>query len=269
MSRRAVAGVIIGAWVVALGWLTRREYWRPRGTALAEAGQRVPPGSAFYTLTLAGQQIGYASNTVDTTTEELRLQDVMVVEVPALGQLHRTDVRTDAVLTRSLRLKSFRATLQGETGRFTAAGDVQSDTLLVAELESEGSRQTFRIPMKRPIVLPGLVPLHVALAGGGRLKVGARYTVDVFDPMLLTERAIDIAVTGESTLVVPDSADSDSLATHWFPVRWDTLHAWRVEQRGNRLALEAWIDDLGRVVSASSPMGFRMDRTAYEIAYEN
>jgi hypothetical protein len=35
------------------------------------------------------------------------------------------------------------------------------------------------------------------------------------------------------------------------------------------MKFEAWVDELGRVVSASSPLGFRMDRTAFEIAYEN
>ena len=189
-------------------------------------GSRVPPGSAFYTLTMAGEPIGYASTAVDTTLQDLRVQDVMVVEVPAMGQLHRTDVRTDAVLTRSLRLQSFKATMQGDAGRFSATGRVQGDTLLAADLESEGNHQQFRVPLKRPIVLQSLLGLRVAT--GRRPKVGSTYSIDVFDPTTLEDRAVEIAVTGESTLVVPDSADSDSLVTHWFPVRWDTLHAWRI-----------------------------------------
>ena len=104
---------------------------------------------------------------------------------------------------------------------------------------------------------------------GGRPRIGSTYSLNLFDPMTLADRPVEIKVTAESTMVVPDSADSDSLARHWFPVRWDTLHAWRIEQRANGLALVSWIDDVGRVVSASSPVGFRMDRTAYEIAYEN
>jgi transglutaminase-like putative cysteine protease len=267
VNRRAVAVVVLGTWVGAMGWLVRREFWRPRAEVWVEAGSRVPPGSAFYTLTMGGQQIGYASSTIDTTTEDIRLQDVLVVEVPALGALHRTDMRTDASLTRSLQLRSFTATVQGEAGRFRATGQVHGDTVLSAELESEGSRQQFRVPLERPIVLPAVLPLRVVM--GRELEVGATYTVDMFDPMLLRERAVEVAVTGESTLVVPDSADSDSLATFWYPVRWDTLHAWRIEQRANGLVLESWVDDLGRVVSASSPVGFRMERTAYEIAYEN
>ncbi len=267
MNRRILAGIVITGWLASMGVLARREFWRPRGETIADAGQVVPPGSAFYTLTMGGQQIGYASSTIDTTTEDLRFQDVMVVEVPAMKTLHRTDVRTDAVLTRSLRLKTFTAKLQGEAGTFSARGEVHGDTLLTAELESEGNTQHLRIPLKQAIVLPALLPMRVAL--GGRLRVGATYSLDIFDPMVLQERRVNVTVAAESTLVVPDSADSDAQATHWFPVRWDTVHAWRLEQHAGGLKLETWIDDLGRVVSASSPVGFRMERTAFEIAYEN
>ena len=53
--------MLIGAWVLGLGLLVKREYWHPRGEPLADAGERVPPGAAFYALTMGGQQIGYAS----------------------------------------------------------------------------------------------------------------------------------------------------------------------------------------------------------------
>ncbi|MBI4501610.1 MAG: transglutaminase domain-containing protein, partial [Gemmatimonadetes bacterium] len=215
---------------------------------------------------MGGQQIGYASNTIDTTAEGLRFQDIMVVEIPAARELHRTDLRTEALLTRSLRMKTFKATLQGDAGSFTATGEIHGDTLLTAELVSGGNRQQLHVPLKHPIVLPALLPLRVVL--GGRPRVGSTYSLDMFDPLTLADRPVTLTITAESTLVVADSADSDSLATHWFAVRWDTLHAWRVEQTSNGMTLEAWIDDQGRVVSATFP-GLRMERTAYEIAYEN
>ena len=79
MNRRLLAGAVVGAWVLGLALLARREYWRPRGEVIGDAGQRVPPGASFYTLSMGGQQIGYASTTIDTTTDDLRFQDVMVV----------------------------------------------------------------------------------------------------------------------------------------------------------------------------------------------
>ena len=267
MNRRTIGVLFVATWLIAVGWLARREFWRPRGDVLAEAALRLPPGGSFYTLLLGGQQIGYASSTIDTVAEGIRLQDVMVVEVPAMGTMHRTDLRTDALLSRLLRLRRFKATVQGDAGRFAATGQVSGDTLLRAEIESGDSKQQFKLPLTKPIILPALMPLRVAL--GGRLKVGRTYSLDIFDPMTLQDRAVDLTIAAESTLIVPDSADQDTVTGRWFPVRWDTVKVWKVEQRAGGLTLEAWIDDLGHIVRASTPLGFTMERTAYEVAYEN
>jgi len=267
VNRRTVSVLFVATWLVAIGWLLRREYWRPRGDELGEGALRLPPGGAFYSLTLGGQQIGYASSTIDTVAEGIRLQDVMVVEVPAMGAMHRIDVRLDALLSRLLRVKTYKATMQGEAGRFAATGAVSGDTLLRAEIESGDGKQQFKLPLTRPIVLPALMPFRVAL--GGRFKVGRTYALDIFDPVTMQDRSVDLTIAAESTLIVPDSADQDTLTKRWFPVKWDTVKAWKVEQRAGEMTSVTWIDDLGYVVLASSPLGFTVERTAYEVAYEN
>jgi transglutaminase-like putative cysteine protease len=42
-----------------------------------------------------------------------------------------------------------------------------------------------------------------------------------------------------------------------------------VEQNMGGVEVAAWIDELGRIVLAQSPVGFTMERTAFEIAHEN
>lgn len=267
MSRRAVATGVLLLWVGAIGWLVRREFWRTEGSLLTEATLSLPPGATYYVLSLGGQQIGFASNTVDTLADTIRVDDVMVLEVPALGEMHRTDARTEAWLTRRMELRGFSARLRGDIGQFAARGTVHGDSLLTVELESGGDRQSVRVPLVRPIVLPGLLPLHVTF--GGRVQVGSRFTVRTFDPLLLRERDVELRVTGDSTFILPDSAMFDSTAQRWQPARWDTVHAFRLNQDLGGITVEAWIDDLGRIVRAASPMGFSMERTAFEIAHEN
>jgi hypothetical protein len=267
MTRRTVAAGVLLLWVGALGWLARREFWRSEGSVLAEATLSLPPGATYYALSLGGQQIGFASNTVDTLADTIRVDDVMVLEVPALGEIHRTDARTEAWLTRQLELRGFNALLRGDLGEFAARGTVHGDSLLTVELESGGSHQTVRVPLERPIVLPGLLPLHVTF--GGRVQVGGRFKMRTFDPLLLRERDVELQVTGDSTFIVPDSASFDSTSQRWLPARWDTVHAFRINQEMGGISVDAWIDDLGRIVRASSPMGFTMERSAFEIAHEN
>ena len=267
MTRRGWAIAIFAAWGASLGWLVKREFFRTTGARLAEAALSVPPGAVYYRLDLGGQQVGFASSTVDTLANAIRVQDVLTMDVSALGRLHRTTAKSDATLSRALRLESVTAEFDGDIGRFTAHGDVVGDSVLVITLVSAGDTQTTRVRLTRPIVLPTVLPLRLAF--GAELKSGSRYTIRTFDPLLLAERDVAVTIAAESTLVVADSADYDSTAMAWVPVRFDTVRAFRIDQEANGVETSAWIDAQGRVVRAASPVGFTMERSPFEIAYEN
>lgn len=268
MNRRMLAVGILALWLGLMGWLAWREY-RPRlaSDVVADAALSLPPGATYYTLLLGGQQIGYASNTVDTLPDGLRVEDRMTLDIPAMGETHSTTARSQALLSRGLVLRSFTATMQGDIGQFEAKGEVSGDTVLAVELTSAGNTQRLRVPLKRPIVLPGLVPIQATF--GKRLKVGNRFSMRIFDPMALSERDIEMRVTGDSTFIVPDSARYDSTQRRFVPALFDTVRAWRVEQDMGGIEFTAWIDQVGRIVQAHSPVGFTMERTAFEIAQEN
>ncbi len=267
MNRRSVAFSILTLWAAAIGWLLYRQYG-PRQTALlAEAAMSLPPGATYYALFLGGQQIGFASNTVDSLADTIRVTDIMVLDIPALGQVRRTEARTDALLSRALELREFRALLRGDLGDFAARGTVSGDSLLVVELQSQGTAQTVRIRLERPIVLSALLPLQIAF--GEHPKAGSIYTLRLFDPLLLKERDVSIRVTGDSTFFIPDSARFDTAQQRWVAARWDTVMAIRVSQEMAGIELDAWIDYEGRIVKAISPVGFVMERSAFELVHEN
>jgi len=248
--------------------LVRREYFKPSAVRLEEATLRVGPGAEFYAVSLGAGPIGYASSTVDTTPEGLRVQDLMVVDVEALGKVQRTQIATDVRLTRDLRLKGFAASLDAPGAAFRAQGTVEGDTVLSVALDAGTARpQTMRVGLRHPIVMNSLLPLQLAF--GHQLAPGKTYAVRVFDPRWMEERDVTVRVLAESTLVVPDSARRDSAAGRWVPAHLDSLTAWKVAEESDGIATESWIDRQGRVVSAVSPIGFRMDRMPFEMAVEN
>lgn len=268
MSRRGVAAVLVGVWIVALGLLLRREYWRPAGEGLAEAALTLPPGAMYFAVTLGGNQIGYASNTLDTLGDTLRVVDVVVLELPVLDDIQRTEARTEIFLSRALALRSFTATVRGAGMRFGAEGRVDGDSALEITLVGEESREVRRIPLTEPIVLPPLLPLRIAF--GGELEVGRAYDVRLFDPVLMAARHLTVEVAAESTFIVPqDTAVFDRATGRWRPVVFDTLQAWRLRETSGRYPVDTWVDDLGRLVAATSAAGFRLERSAYEVVYEN
>ena len=271
MTRRGWAALIFVAWAGSLGWLARRELFRSTGARLAEAALSVPPGAVYYRLAVAGQQVGFASSTIDTAGSTIRVEDVLVLDVPALGVLHRTTAQSRATLSRALRLQDLATRFDGDLGRFSSHATVSGDTALALWLVAGPDSEFTRVPLQRPIVLPTLLPLRLAF--GGELKPGKTYSMRIFDPLLLSERDVAVTIAPESTLVVADSADFDSTAMAWVPIHFDTVRAFGIEQRRTDGRASAWIDAAGRIVRATSGGdgggAFTMERSAFEIAYEN
>jgi len=269
VTRRGWAALIFVAWAGSLGWLARRELFRSMGARLAEAALSVPPGAVYYRLAVAGQQVGFASSTIDTAGSTIRVEDVLVLDVPALGVLHRTTAQSRATLSRALRLQDLDTKFDGDFGRFSSHATVSGDTALALWLVAGPDSEFTRVPLNRPIVLPTLLPLRLAF--GGELKPGKTYAMRIFDPPLLAEHDVAVTIAPESTLVVADSADYDSTAMAWVPVHFDTVRAFRIEQGRGGVRTTAWIDAAGHIVRAMSggDGGFTMERSAFEIAYEN
>ena len=268
MTRRITwAAAIFTAWGVGLGWLVKREFFRPTGVRLAEAARAIPPGATYYRLDLGGHQIGFASSTLDTMGDSIRVDEMLVLEVATLGRLTRTTGRSTAVVGRTFRLRSLDVRFDGDLGRFTARGEVAADSVLRLLLVSAGDTQTARVDLPRPTVIPVLLPLRIAF--GGQLAPGTTRTARVFDPLLLVEHDVGVTIGRESTLVVADSADFDSTAMAWVPVLFDTVPTFRLDVMSDGVRTSTWVDAQGRVVRSANALGFTMERSAFEIAYEN
>lgn len=267
MTRRHVAGVIFAAWAVALGFLVKREYFRSTAAKLADAALSVPPGAEYYVLSIGGRPVGYASSTVDTLPDTIRVQDVRVIDVPALGRLHRTTTRTDARLSRTLRLVTADGTWEEDGVRSSVEAAVTPRGRLEYAIGAAGRRVTGAVPTERPVVVPSLFALRIAF--GGELKPGDAHTALVLDPADLALRDVTARITAETTLIVPDSAAFDSTRGAWVPVLWDTVPSFRLEERGADGPRTVWIDAQGRLVRAVTPGGFAAERTAFEIAVNN
>ncbi len=251
-----------------MGLLIKREYFRPTSELLAEAATRVGPRASYYAMSMGGQQVGYATSTIDTTVQGIVLQNNTTLDINALGSNQRVGMVLIVNLTRALHLVSFDAQLNSEMAKFKAKGHVEGDTVLLVEIDAGGTRPSRqRIPLSRPLVLADLVSLRLAV--GGNLQPGRTYSLRTFDPMMMQEREIQLHVEAESTFVVPDSAVYDSTSRHWVPIRVDTVRAYRVRQSANGVDLTSWINADGDVIASTSETGFGMRKMAFELAVQN
>jgi transglutaminase-like putative cysteine protease len=272
--RTSIAIGILAMWVAGLGVLVRRELFRPHTQQLAEAGLRVTPSATFYAVLQRGEQIGFASSTVDTTDGGITQEDYLVADLPIAGRLHRASARTSVRLTRALRLRSFSLDVDADLAPIKASGTVIGDSLLLLTVGGIAGQpaDTQRIRLTGPVLLPTLLPIAVAL--GERPRRGESYTLPVFDPASMTPRDIQVTVEAESVFVLPDSSIFDRSVKRWFGARPDTIRAWKLSTpatgtTGGVSGFNGWVDEQGRVVLATQLLGLTLERRPYEVAFEN
>ncbi len=266
MSRRAGLGVaILVLWVGVLAWHVQREYFIPDLVRMAQATLDLAPGTHYYAIEMQGTVIGTASSQLDTLPDGFRIDDMMILEASAMGQPGEAIMRTQVTLTRALRMRDFSFRLQSEAGDFTARGHLEGDTLLQVEVEAAGAApETLAFPVAEPPVFSAALPLLVVRSGEPR--VGRRMTVSVFDPSTLSTRPVEVEILEVGTVSVADSAVYHRDRDLWEAGPTREVAAWRIRESFGGLVTESWIDEEGRVIRASSPMGFTMERMHYDLA---
>ncbi len=187
----------------------------------------------------------------------------MSLELPALGQTGVAVARTRVKLSPALEMESFGFTLDSEVGRFEASGELRPDTTLDVRIVSAGSEQTLSFRLPHPPIMSNVVPIRVAMGRG--LEVGETVRLPVFDPTSLGTRTVEVNILEHDTLFVTDSAALGADG-RWTPARTDTVPAWKIAEVFGGARVESWVDEDGRVIRASSPMGFSMEKTEYELA---
>ncbi|MEP6690073.1 MAG: transglutaminase-like domain-containing protein [Gemmatimonadaceae bacterium] len=272
MTRRAkIACGVIAIWAVGLGLLVRRELGRGAGERLAQAALMVVPGAEFYSVSQRGRQIGFATSTVDTTSNGVSVADLFVADLVADNAVHRASARLMVRMSRALRLKSFVFELGPEMGALKATGEIVDDSTLRLFIATLGEKaDTQQIRFAGPLLLPTVVPLALVL--GEQPKVGRRYAFSVFDPTAMKAVRVALRVLAESTFVVSDSAVFDSVRTRWRAIHYDTLKAWHIEPDSGSSAagmLSGWVDRHGRMVQSTQFGTFALLRGSYEMAYKN
>ncbi len=269
MNRRRFTLVAVALWLGSMGWLVRREYLLPDTEAMLDAGLSIPPGATFFSVSLGGRQIGTASITLDTLVDGVRVVTRYDLDIPfAEGPTHMVSA-TNAIYTRDLRLQRFARRSSGDFSPWVLEGVVDGDSLLTLRMGAPEAApdQTIRQTTGGQLALPSAVPLRVALTG--KLRVGSTIETRVIDPATLALRTESGSIVADSIFVVPDSADLDPTTQRWVPATYDTVTAYRFDQTVFGLPLETWVDQTGYVIYATTPLGFTLERSAFELVSEN
>ena len=261
--RRILASGILVLWAAVLGMHVRREYFRPLSSRIELGARSLAPGSAFYGVQLNGVAIGLATSRLDTVATGFVLEDLLMLDIPAMDTVHRVEAQTRLELTRALEVQTLSFALGSALGRYVVRGRAESDTLRL-EVDAGGDREAVALPLAEGVLPAAVVPLRLAAAG--RLRVGEASRLRVFDPSTLSDREVEIRVVAHDTLVYPDSVAFDEGLGRWVPAAYDTVPVWRIEESYGGVRVSSWVDEDGRLVRAESPLGYVLERKEYELA---
>ena len=268
--RATLASVVIGLWLGGLAFLGKKELFRPHMDKLADAGLRVAPGASYYAVLQQGQQIGFASSTIDTTDGGISVHDYLVADVPVAGKSRRATARTEVNLTRKLRVTHFKMQIDAGLVPIDASGRWSATRCCCSSCAARRLRRT-RITSG----CPGRCCSRRCCLSRSHSEIdrrpGARLTLPMFDPIAMAPRDVHLAVQAESVFVVPDSSvfDAGALAVDGRATRHGSrlAHLHRFDER--RTGFTGWVDESGRIVLATQLLGMSLERRPYEVAFEN
>jgi len=264
-----VATAILIGWVVSLFWMVQRSYFPSKVPESTD--WPVPPGAAYFAIKLGDTQVGFSSTNVDTLPEGIGVQQITRIDLPrragTRGPVRRLVTRTEALLTRSLRLRSWHTALLDGEDQATMEGRVEGDTAMIVVNRWASGVDTLRTQLSQPILLPVAVPF--AVVQRRPLHAGQSLRVVVLDPVGLELAQVETRLTAESLFTIPDSAVYDSAQRQWIPARSDPVRAWRMETLEHGLPVSRWIDGQGLIVRTATPLGLDFERSAFEVVTLN
>lgn len=272
MSRRAAGTLVLGVWILVLGWHAREEHFPDEAERLARGAAVLAPGDTYYSVLTRGRVVGWARSSVDTLPGDagFRLESRMEISgatrAPGDGAiLPSLSLRSESRLDPLLRLRSFSGRTSGPMGELAVRGRVVGDSVLEAIVQGRGRADTLRIAMGGPVVPPSALPLR--LAASRRLTVGRSVRVDVLDPLRMEPTGVLVEVEGREVRSFVDSAARRGSAGPWVAARRDTVTAWRIRHSLGPVSLASWIGEDGRLVEARVGDALALRRTAFELAF--
>jgi hypothetical protein len=189
--------------------------------------------------------------------------------IPNGSDTIKLEARSEARLTRGMRLRDFVVKTVGDVKPFTLRGvmlEGEDKTLRVTTLDGrKGKPITHESVPDKPVFLSTFAPLPLMLRGDP--KIGDSISVGVYNPLSRTVEPVTLRIEADSLFLVPDSAKMDSASGRWVKEHQSSIRGWRVG--GSPPLQKVWVDASGRILYAEEPGGFSFVRTTYELSFAN
>ena len=234
---------VIALWVVMMGVLLKRSYFRPQPAAIPvpQAGSAVEETETWMAIYHEKDKIGFAHSRIVKESDGYIVLENAVMTLRAIGAVHRISTDIIGHLNQDASLRSFVFTLDSGMVRFEARGKVEGQSLIL-NTGFGGERMESKITLQeKPTLSLGLWPRLLKQG----IAVGDRYRVSLFDPSIMAQKPVDVGIINQERIVLDGK-------------KWETYKV-RISFAG--IETYAWIGPNGERLKEEGLLGFRMVKT--------
>lgn len=237
---RALKTLIILFWLVMLGLLVQRTYFRSAAVIAFDVitAEGIRTGDEWFGIYQKGRKIGYARATTVMDGDTYHFSEESEMDVLALGKVQRVRTKINAYSTNTFLLKYFDFQLSTDASSMDIKGAVVRNSLVI-DIITAGETRKESIPLREPVYLtPNIRPAVVRLG----LEPGKEYRFPLFNPATMSTQDAFVTVEAKETIKVGDG----DLAVYKLKETYQDMEAY------------AWITPDGETLKEESPLGYAL-----------
>ena len=195
------------------------------------------------------RKIGFSHTRFSKEKDGYHLQESVLMRVNTMGMVQDINLKTRGRLNSDFSLADFDFIINSGRFSFNMSGSVSGKVLRV-RTSSAGTGRTTDIPLK---TTPYLLPAITAAISAIKLKIGDKFTFDIFDPATMAQTPVIVEVVAEEHLQIMGDIQPAIKVSLIF--------------KGN--AQYAWIGENGDVLKEEGLLGIQMVKATREEALAN
>ncbi len=238
MVKKIISFSVLFFWVIMLGLLLERTYFRPSTVIALDAAteEGVHATDEWFGIYQQGRKIGYAHTQTIPEADTYRLSEESELDILALGSVQRVRTAINSYTTKNFLLKYFDFSMQSEASSMKIKGAVVGKKL-VLDIDTSGQKRTEKIPLHTPPYLSPDIKPAILLAG---LESGKSYRFSVFNPATMSAEEAMIAVESKERIKIGDEEKT----------------VYKLKESFQGMETTSWLTQDGETLKEESALGY-------------
>ncbi|HYA86048.1 MAG TPA: transglutaminase-like domain-containing protein [Nitrospirota bacterium] len=240
MLKKIFSIFILLVWVVMLGFLIERIYFRPSSVIALDAvtEEGVSATDEWFGIYQQGKKVGYAHTQIKPEAETYHLVEESEMDILALGAVQRVKTNINSYTSKNFLLKYFDFDMQTEMTEMKIKGAVLGSKL-VLDIDTGGKTRSQRIPLSSPPYLSPNIKPAILLMG---LETGRQYRFPIFNPVTMSTEQTLINVESKEFLKIGDQEKT----------------IYKLKETFQGMETTSWITQDGETIKEVSALGYML-----------